>query len=415
MMATKTKTQTTKSSPSVATMPLGRLNRAQNRAVARLTLATIGRIHEIFLPVQTWLVTGVTGAAKTDGNADPTTLMGLSNGLNERWLRAMNALKATLEVAREQAASMPFGVLVRQHNSYFATLIAESAEGAERKTEKGNCDLTPTLSRGEGERLLLEDELTAEEVLPILRLWQMRREQALRAVAAAIEGDGLNLSQRIWRLENGGLDRIRATLASAYDGRTNALSLARQIEAELGANADMPRWTTSRLHRMTPTERMNDRRGLITDPAKRSQGVSYNAVRLARTEIQRANHAVATEIAKHNPAVVGRKVMLSPGHPKIDICDEWAGGGPYPKDDEILPLHPNCMCYYLDVLMERGEFDKKVQEWLRGDGTFLDDYANWLGVRNPVQTLPYDVPIVEVLDFWLSTSHAAEAVAMLVS
>lgn len=407
-------------------MPLRRLNRAQSRAVARLTLATAGRIHEILLPVQTWLVTGVTGSAKNDGNADPTALMGLSNGLNERWHLAMNALKATLEVAREQAASMPFGVLVRHHNSYFAPLQQPIAESAERKAEKSNriCDLAKTLRpiwekdvalTHEGELPLQEDELTAEDMLPVLRLWQMRREQALRAVAGAIEGDGLNLSQRIWRLGNGGLDRIRATLASAYDGRTNALSLARQIEAELGANADLPRWTTTRLYKMTPSERMADKRGLITDPANRARGVSYNAVRLARTEIQRVNHAVSTEIAKHNPALTGRKVMLSPGHPKIDICDDWASGGPYPKSDEILPLHPNCMCYYLDVLMERGEFDKHVREWLRGEGNFLDDYASWLGMRNPVQTLPYEVPIVEVLDFWLSTSHAAEAVKLLVA
>ena len=260
----------------------------------------------------------------------------------------------------------------------------------------------------------MQEALTAEDLIPTLRLWEMRRTAALRAMAVRLGSDGLVLSDRLWRLDNGGLSRIRATLAAAFDGRTNALLLARQIEAEMGANAQMPRWTTTRLYKMTPRQRMADRRGLVTDPAHRSRGVAYNAVRLARTELQYANHAVSTEIAQHNPAVIGRYVRLSPGHPRIDICDELAAGGPYAVTDALLPPHPNCMCYYEDVLMDRKEFGQKVQEWVEGGGDFLDEYASWMGMRDPVQSLPYDLPIAELLEFWLSTSFAAEAVKLLV-
>ena len=103
-----------------------------------------------------------------------------------------------------------------------------------------------------------------------------------------------------------------------------------------------------------------------------------------------------------------------PGHPKSDVCDGWADGGPYPKTDAILPLHPQCMCFYEEKLMERAEFTRQVREWMQGEGAFLDDYAAWLGLRNPVQALPYALPVAELLEFWLSRSHAAEAVKLLV-
>ena len=396
-MATATASRprsTTRRDERVASLPLHRLGRAQSRALARLTLATAGRTHELLLPVQEWLVAGVRSAARGDGTADPQALARLANSAGTRWADALRGYGRTLEVAREQAASLPFGVLVRQHNGMLAGFFAESA--------------------GRRRRGALEEVLTPDDLLPTLMMWQARRDAALQATAVRTHGDGLTLSRRLWRLENEGLTRIRATLASAYDGRTNALALARQLEAELGADAQMPRWTTQRLYGMTPKQRMDDRNGLLTDSTQRARGVAYNAVRLARTELQYANHAVSSEIALHNPAVIGRWVRLSPGHPKSDVCDGWADGGPYPKTDAILPLHPQCMCFYEEKLMERAEFGRQVREWMQGEGAFLDDYAAWLGLRNPVQALPYALPVAEVLEFWLSRSHAAEAVKLLV-
>lgn len=384
-LATKSRTTKRQTRNSVEHLPMNQLWRAHNRALARLTLATAGRVHELLLPLQTRLSDGVRASARADGTAAPQALIRLSNELTPRWAQAMSDYKALLERSREHAASLPFGVLVKLHNQRMTPLARP-----------------------------LQEELSTGELDQVLRLWQMRRTQALQAMAKRVEGDGLVLSQRVWRLDNGGLQRIRATLASGYDGRTNALRLARQLEAELGAGADLPRWAEDRLYRMTPKERMTSRTGLLTEPEHRAQGVSYNAVRLARTELQYANHAVTTELAIHNPAVTGKRVRLSAGHPKADICDEHADGGPYAVEEDFLPLHPNCMCYWEMVLMPRGEFDRQVREWMQGEGDFLDDYSQWLGLRNPVETLPWDLPIQDLLEFWLNKSHAAEAVKMLV-
>lgn len=166
---------------------------------------------------------------------------------------------------------------------------------------------------------------------------------------------------------------------------------------------------------MTPSQRAASRRGLLRDPQDRQRGISYNALRLARTELQFANHAISTEIARHAPWITGRKVRLSPGHPRVDICDSYAAGGPYEKDLEILPLHPNCMCYYEDVLMPADEFTRNVRGWLDGQNNFLDDYQSWLGVQPVTEPLTAELSLVEALEFWLSVSGDGHGVALGVS
>lgn len=56
-------------------------------------------------------------------------------------------------------------------------------------------------------------------------------------------GDGMNLNQRIWRLENGGLANIRNTLRTSMAERTNAFTLASLLEEQIGAEDKLPAWT----------------------------------------------------------------------------------------------------------------------------------------------------------------------------
>jgi hypothetical protein len=109
---------------------------------------------------------------------------------------------------------------------------------------------------------------------------------------------------------------------------------------------------------MDARERAQDATGLLRSardvPPGGSSGISYNALRLARNEIQTANHAVTSDIAVHSPWVTGRKVVLSPAHPKSDQCDTFAAGGPYEKTANFLPLHPQCVTPGQLVQTERG-------------------------------------------------------------
>jgi hypothetical protein len=276
--------------------------------------------------VQTWLGDAVRKSADVDGNARLLALADINRDFEGRWQSAMREYVRLLERTRIEAGSLPFGVLLVQHNRLLDGLRRPVAEAA-----------------------------PPPETDVIERLWVQRRQAALRAAQERVRGDGLMLNQRIWRLENDGLNQIRAELAHAMTERTNALALARRLEDRLGADARKTRWEPERLREMTPKQRAQSKQWLLRGSEQPDKGIAYNAIRLARTELQFANHAVATEIAKHNPAVTGRKVRLSPGHPKSDICDELAAGGPYDKGKELIPAHPQCVTPGQMVRTERGD------------------------------------------------------------
>ena len=366
-------------------MDLGRIapsevDSEQSRALMRLTLATFGLIHELLIPVQNWLTGRIVATADTDGTANVAKLMGVQAELETKWREAFRDYRGLLERARSEAASLPFGALAVRHNGVMTQA--------------------------------LQERISTDELVTLVLMWEQRLAMALAATAQRTMGDGLVLSQRIWRLENGGLTQIRALLGSAYAERTNAYALAQQVEGMLGAEQDLPRWTRSRLYRMTPTERAESEAGLLRGPESRGRGVAYNAVRLARTELQYANHAVTTEIARNFPGITGRKVRLSPGHPESDICDEYAAGGPYDVREEILPLHPNCMCYYEEVMMDPKAFAANVRGWAAGDNEFLDGYSEWLGVRDATALLPLSLTMVQVLATWLTGMSDAGLAAL---
>ncbi len=314
---------------------LRKVNREHSRALMRLTLRVMGEGQRVFNDFGSWLIDLVKGEVGEDGLVNGLALLQLMPQIERRWKATIEEWLSIFEKGREQAATLPFGVLAVQHNAYM-----------------------PPVAK-------VQEDLTRTQLDSAIALWQGRRQRALEATRTRILGDGLSLSQRVWRLQQGGLQAIRNTLMVAMDGRTNAVDLARLLESELGINQDLPRWTLSRLYRMTPSERAANRRGLLRDPQDRQRGISYNALRLARTELQFANHAMSTEIARHAPWVTGRKVRLSPGHPRVDICDSYAAGGPYEKDDEILPLHPNCVTPGQVVKTKRG--DKQIEDISAGD------------------------------------------------
>lgn len=357
---------------------LSNVDQLQHNAVARLTLHVAAATMADFAKLQEWLLGRVQQSADNEGNVDPAKLSGVVSEFEGKWKAAINRYTALLTRARVQAGDIAYTPLRLRHNAYITETVTQEAA-------------TPTEA--------------------VVEMWIRRRNMALAAAQRRTYSDNLVLSQRIWRLENEGLNNIRATLAAGMDGRTSAVRLSRQLEQHLGANRDMPRWAYSRLNKMTATERMNDLTGLLTDPAQRSQGMAYNALRMARTELQYANHAVTTEIAAHSPWITGRYVRLSPAHPQSDICDTWAEGGPYSKNNQILPLHPNCLCRYEEALMPPSAFAAQVRGWVRGENSFLDDYSDWLGQRS-ISPLPDAITIANVLELWINGSVDAQAEAL---
>lgn len=361
-------------------MSIAQVQRAAQRALLRLQVRVTGEIQRLFGELQQWLINAATRAIGADGIADTGELLGVANELNTRWAKMMRRYEMLVAAARKEAASIPFGVLLSMHNRYMAPVQA-----------------------------LIERTIGAQDLGSLIQLWERRRERALQAAAARIYGDGFNLSGRIWRLEQDGLTQIRAILTQAMMERTNAADLARLLEGALGAGMGCPRWTMTRLYRMDPSERMADTRGLLRGDECHGQGVAYNALRLARNEIQIAHHRMADEIYQNAPWVEGVYIRLSPGHPETDICDEYANGGPYRVGEVQLPLHVQCMCRQEAATMPRDRFLGNVRGWLNGENDFLDEYERWGGTTD---LLPWTMGLADTMMRWLEIAPDAHAEAL---
>lgn len=348
----------------------------------RLTLRFYAETHRLFNDLATEIAAIVSRSADSDGNLSAGQMVGRIANIELAWRKTLTLWVKTFEKGREQAASIPFGWLVVQHNHYMG--LAAS----------------------------LNEAMSRDSLTTIIRLWERRRENALDVAARRLESDGFQLSDRIHRLENGGLQRIKNTIAAGMAEGTSAVKLAKDLEQYLGAGQNCPRWAFSRLYGQTATERQSNRDGLFTGNECAAQGVAYNALRLARTEFQYAHHAVTDQIYSASPWVKGKRVNLSPTHPKSDICDTYAAGGPYPADEQILPLHPNCLCYYTAEVMKDDEFINSVRGWLRSENDFLDDYRGWLGVDQIFEPLPFDMPLAALMELWLDISAGGHAAAL---
>jgi hypothetical protein len=351
------------------TITIRNADRLQHVAVSRLQLYVSGQVHALLYPFQAWLVREVAGSGDAGGFAQASDLAGVVNAAAPRWKAVMADYAILLQQARRVAGSFAFTPYRLRHNRYIAQPLEQLQEA-----------YTPT----------------PDDWRQLAQMWLRRRDYALQVAQQRVYSDGLNLSQRIWRLEQGGMQAIRNTIASGMAERTNAWDLAERLERQLNANQEWPQWAESRLRSMDARQRAQSTEGLwrtAADARKANAdaelfgltpqaGISYNALRLARNEIQAANHAVTSDIAIHSPWVTGRKVVLSPAHPKSDICDELAAGGPYDKTANFLPAHVQCLCSWREVLMPPADFARQTRGWVAGENDFLDDYGSWLGTRS---------------------------------
>lgn len=172
---------------------------------------------------------------------------------------------------------------------------------------------------------------------------------AARFVENFMAADGLKLSDRLWRLSSGTLsdfqEVIRRNVVLGNDASRAALEFMAKQEAlplELRANLGK--------------DGVNHLAGVVEQRLLSGPGNAYNnALRIFRTEINRA-HGEAYQLgAGAHPEVVGMRFMLSPNHPRPDICDSLAeqdngmGPGVYKIGAAPWPAHPNTMSFLVAV------------------------------------------------------------------
>lgn len=162
-----------------------------------------------------------------------------------------------------------------------------------------------------------------------------------------VAADGLMLTDRLWRLDRGAKEAItRAVELAVIQGHGSAHA-AREFLAQGKA---VPAEIAARLGAGESTALGAEAARLMTGGAN---SALYQAQRVFRTEINRAHGEAFMAGADQHPDFAGFRFLLSPGHPKHDICDLLAsqnlyglGAGVYPSRAKCpWPAHPNTLSY----------------------------------------------------------------------
>ena len=233
-------------------------------------------------------------------------------------------------------------------------------------------------------------EHNAQFAKVVQRLEQSYGDQTAEDVAAAFTArrDYLpNLTDTVW----GQADKRERMLASLLDvvqddANVGAMQMAQALERMWEPMQDGPRWAWTRMEILSPRGRARSSLGLL--PPFPQRGVSYQHLRVARTEVAGIQQEMAKQRYLNQPWVEGVNWTLSPGHPRIDICDDYADQNPYRKTDVPAIPHPNCLCVLTPALMDQREFGNQVEGWVAGENDFLDEYADWIGDRAFMEHYP---------------------------
>jgi len=172
-----------------------------------------------------------------------------------------------------------------------------------------------------------------------------------------VDPNGYTLSERIWNTAGDTRRRLDAMLEDGIRRGRGVLNL--ETGGATGLARDLEQF-------LIPG------RSLKRTRAPYGVDASFDAMRLARTEITRA-HGQATQVAAAmNPFVEGIKWNLSGSHSRPDICDDYARGGPngdgvYPLNEvPNYPAHPHDMCYLTQVSIPADKRESRL-EALRDD------------------------------------------------
>lgn len=211
------------------------------------------------------------------------------------------------------------------------------------------------------------------------------RAEAVQSPRTFVGPDKLKLSDRIWRIDRHANEIVSQAVQNAVvrgDGAAKAARdfLARGIpppsDIELAKNA-----ATARNIGESVAEGLMTGKGAPLD----------NAMRVMRTEINRAHTSAYQKSAAADPDSIGTRFTLSPRHPRVDICDMHAranlfglGAGVYPHGRSPLPAHPNTLSF--EVVVYGDEVSAEDRAGRQSVADFLakvpsKDRAGILGVN----------------------------------
>jgi hypothetical protein len=163
---------------------------------------------------------------------------------------------------------------------------------------------------------------------------------AMREFINRIDPNGLSVSKRIWNVSKAARYQLEQVIAGSVLTGQDAVKTAREITKYMNGGVS--------------TVYQN---GTVTRAV--GKNVSYQALRLARTEQNMAFHMSDYKRRQQLPFVTGIEVYLSDSHPIFDVCDEMQGR--YPKNFIFTGWHPSCLCYSQAVMLNDREFIEYIK------------------------------------------------------
>ena len=282
------------------------------------------------------------------------------NAMKELDAQAVEQLLVTYGRAREDVQQRIFaaadaGDLVPQHR--LQALLAQIDQVIDRLGEERDALLRARVA--DAARLGVRP-FTAEGVLAVGGTEAvLETGTAARISEAAVEfvvnmrmADGLNLSERVWRLNQGAKEALHRAIASAVIRGTSAARAAQDLML--------------RGQRIPGDMQQLAKGGQAGHVAKLADILTsgdgsevWKAERVFRTEINRAHGEAFMAGAEQTPGFAGFRFLLSPAHPEPDICDLLAaqnlhglGAGVYPtRELTPWPAHPNTLSF-LEIVFD---------------------------------------------------------------
>lgn len=189
-------------------------------------------------------------------------------------------------------------------------------------------------------------------------------QEAVRFVQSFIAEDGLQLSDRIWRLDRHAREAVTGAIEQAVIQGHGAVQAAREFLArgEAVAGEIAAKMNAANAGKIGKA---------AADALTGTGSPMDNAMRLMRTEINRAHGEAYIKGALDHPEAVGLRFLLSPSHPQPDQCDLHAaanlyglGPGVYPSREKCpWPAHPNTLSYVEVVFRDEvSDADKAGKE-----------------------------------------------------
>lgn len=244
-------------------------------------------------------------------------------------------------------------IALQELQSVLAQVKAKLAQLAEARNKLINQSLGSSVDLGVVP-LTTEGVLTSGAAIKI-------NHDALSFVRTFIAADGLQLSDRIWRLDRQALDLVSNSIESAIIQGHGAAQAAREF---LLRGQGVPGDVASKVGAANAKAIGKAAGNVLTGEGSPMD----NAMRVMRTEINRAHGTAYAQGFMEHPDAAGLKFTLSPGHPKPDICDLLStqnlyglGAGVYPTLEATgWPAHPNTLSFLIGVFKDEVTDDDRA-------------------------------------------------------